>query len=104
MRKVALVITFLTLIGCQNLVDDQSGINGKIEDFVRDNLYPHDTIQSVDFSRFLRGEDKKPTYYWLDYTFRIRSNGQQKLLEYHFETDSLLNIKRYKDISAELHK
>jgi hypothetical protein len=102
MKKVVLAIGLIILVGCQNFVDDQSGINRKIEDFVRVKLYPKDTTESIDFSRFLRGQDKQPVYYWLDYKFSIKSNGQKKLLKYHFETDSLLNIIMYKDISSEL--
>lgn len=103
MKKLVLTIGFMIFIGCQNFADDQSGINGKIEDFVKDKLYPKNTIQSIDFSKFVKEQDKKPVYYWLNYTFSINSNNQRKLLKYHFETDSLLNITTYRDISSELN-
>jgi hypothetical protein len=102
MKKVVLVIALMTLMGCQGFVDDQGGINGKIEDFVKEKLYPKNTVESVDFSRFLKGTDKKTNYYWLDYTFFVKMNGQKKLLKYHFETDSLLNIITYKNTSSTL--
>ena len=96
------LLAFFTLLGCQDVVDDQSGINGKIENFVKNKLYPNDSLQSIDFSRFIKGTDNKQTYYWLDYTFSIKNDGQRKTLKYHFETDSLLHITEYKDISTSL--
>lgn len=104
MKKLVLILALglIISIGCQNFADDQSGINGNIEDFVKIKLYPKDKTESISFSRFLKGQDKKTVYYWLGYTFSMKSNNQKKLLNYHFQTDSLLNIINYKDISSEL--
>ena len=102
MKKLTLSICILVLTGCQNFVDDQSGINGKIEKFVKNKLYPSDTIISYDFSRFLKGTNKKPVYYWLDYSFARKRQGKKEFLKYHFETDSLLNITYCKNITSPL--
>ena len=103
MKKIFFVLVSI-LVGCQGVTDDQSGINSKVEDFVKNKLYSNSSVQSIDFSRFLKGTDKKPVYYWLDYTFSIKTNGQKKALKYHFETDSLLHIIRYENISTSLSK
>ncbi|WP_419701957.1 hypothetical protein [Mucilaginibacter sp. NFX135] len=101
-KNVLFFLVLFVLVACQNMVDDQSGINSKIEDFVKNKLYPNDSLQSIGFSRFVRGTDNKLVYYWLDYTFSIKINGQRKALKYHFETDSLLHITKYKNISTPL--
>jgi hypothetical protein len=103
-NNLLIFLACLALIGCQGAVDDQSGINSKIENFVKSKLYPHDSLQSISFSRFSRGTDNRPAYYWLDYTFSAKNSGQKKILKYHFETDSLLDITSYKNISTSLSK
>lgn len=100
--KNILIFLVFALVGCQGIVDDQSGINSKIEDFVKNKLYPNDSLQSIDFSRFIKGTRNKHLYYWLDYTFSIKNIGRRKVLKYHFETDSLLNITQYKKLSTSI--
>jgi hypothetical protein len=41
-------------------------------------------------------------FYKTDCTFRIKVDGQQKLLKYHFELDTLFNVKNSEDISDEI--
>ncbi|MBS1524241.1 MAG: hypothetical protein JST19_01250 [Bacteroidetes bacterium] len=71
----------------------------KMEKYVDSENYQRPDLQPGNERDLYNIEHHKLTYYTLDYSFRIDSQGHKKLKRYHFELDTVFNVIKATDIT-----
>ncbi|HVS94481.1 MAG TPA: hypothetical protein VHE59_20725 [Mucilaginibacter sp.] len=71
----------------------------KMERYVDSENFQRPDLQPGNERDLYNIEHKKLTYYTLDYSFRVDSQGHKKLKRYHFELDTAFRVLRATDIT-----
>jgi hypothetical protein len=71
----------------------------KMEKFVDSENYQRPDRAPGNIRQLDSIEKNKLTYYVIDYSFRIDSQGQKKLKRFHFELDTAFRVLRAEDIT-----